>query len=302
MNSIHHPHIFDDAEVIAPAKVSGKWFPIRLNPDVATGEILNIGVGFIDSKHKLHVRLIDSAKPFQCLYGKAGLENFTFLLTAAREHFQRTGKAESPSQHITFGHRAYAGGESISEILDSLYSTMVTLATVEDNEESGAEKTDTIDTVSLRKDIFKHVRQQSKSTYDRMFHEQPVDLHDSTGKSHVLDLPIYLKDADMHRAGTRFGTIVSAHYRSKVHRGFNLDSEGSSVLSNAHAIIGDRGRGGFLILRPAEGEPGYTQEILNDIDNDIDRATWPFMKSKNMLVEVSSDMLKLAEAALSLAD
>ncbi|MDA8093399.1 MAG: hypothetical protein M0T84_05705 [Betaproteobacteria bacterium] len=292
--------IFDDAAEIADPKVSGKWFPIRLTPDVATGELLNIGVGFIDSRHKLSVRMLDSGRAFRCLYGAAGTENFSLLMAAAHEHFQRTGKPESPSPHILIGPRAYAAGESVDDILDRLFRTMVTLVGSDDDESEGP-GAETIDTPKLRKLVFRAARKYARGIFETMFHEEPLSLADSSNQSHVLDLPIWARDPDLFRDGPRYGTIVSAHFRSPVYRGFNLNG-GCLNLWNTRSIINDNGRGAFLILRPAEGSAGYSQSLISDIDNEIDRAVWPFLKLKNMLVEVATDPDKIADTALSLAN
>lgn len=71
---------------------------------------------------------------------------------------------------------------------------------------------------------------------------------------------------------------------------------------NTRAIVSQESRGGIYILRPPEGTKGYSPSVMTDIDNEIDRITWPFVKMKNMMVEVSSDPEKLAEYGLSLAE
>lgn len=300
MNETAYKNIFDDADEIAEPRIKGKWFPIRLTPDLATGELLNIGVGFIDARRKLHVRMLDSARAFRCLYGNAGLENFSFLLTVAREHFQRVGKPESPSPHILIGPRAYAAGGSVDEILDQLFHTMVTLGGMEE-EEVEATNVETMDTPKLRKLVFRMAKKYSPTIFNRMFRDQPISLDDASGQPHALDLPLWASDPELFRDGPRYGTIVSAHFRSPVYRGFNLDG-GCMNLWNTRSIIQNSGRGGFLILRPSEGTQGFDQSLINDIDNEIDRVVWPFLKMKNMLVEVSSDPETIADYALSLAN
>lgn len=294
-------NLFDDAEDTRGATTTGKWFPIRVTPDLVTGELLNIGVGFLDAKRKLHLKLIDSARPFQCLYGPAGLENFTFLLTVVREHLQKTGRAESPSPHITFGPRKFASGDTPEAILDSLYETMVTLAARdagEDADETGAKR---IDTSAFRKLVFKAAKKSSEALYSRLFRHDPVVMTDAEGQRHELDLPLYAADSDLFRDGPRYGTFVSAFFRSPVYRGFHLDG-GVRNLWNTRAILPGNGRGGLFILRPPDGTKGYTNAAMDDIENDIDRATWPFIKMRNMRVEVSTDPHYLAECGLELAN
>ncbi len=299
MNSIDH--LFEDAADTTEAKVSGKWFPIRLVPDLATGELLNVGVGFIDSRRKLHVKILDSARVFECMYGPAGLENFTFLLTVLREHFQKTAQAISPSPHIVLGARSYAAGESVPEILESLYQSQVTLARNACSDDTDENNIKRVDNLSLRKIVFKDAQRRAPALFDRMFRTKPVSLPDKFGQRHELDLPIYADDHELFRNGARYATFISGFFRSAVYRGFNLDG-GVRNLWNTRAIVPESSHGGLFILRPPEGTEGYTPEVMLAIDNDIDRIVWPFLKMKNMAVEVSADPAKLTEAGLALAE
>lgn len=288
--------IFDDAPEMDRASVSGKWFAIRLTPDMVTGEALNIGVAFIDNKRKVHFRLLDSVRAFECLYGKSGAGNIAFLMSALRAGLEQGGKPASPSPHIAFTPTAYASGESVHEILDELYATMVPLGThagamPEDGEQSAY----TVDTRKLRRQVFKTIQSQAPGLFRQAFREEPVLVADSSGQRHALDLPIWAGE-DIFVDGRRYGTIVSAHFVSPVHRGYHLD-RGALTLGNARIMVG-KGTGGFFILRPHDGQQGYTDSVLNDIDNDIDDAVFQFSREKNNIVVIESDPARIAEAAM----
>lgn len=293
--------LFADAPQAEAQKVSGKWFPIRLTPDLATGELLNIGVGFIDNRRQLHVRILDSAKAFKCMYGPAGVENFSFLLTAVREHFQQSKRPTSPSHHVIIGDKHFASGDSAQDIVDALYESQVTLARNPCTDEDAAPQAKTVDNQSLRKTVFEEARKRHPKSFDRLFQKDLVTLRDDAGQQHRIDLPLYA-DGDMARNGARYGTFVSSHFRDPAYRGHNLNS-GTVAMWGANTILGTRPNtlGGLFIYRPAEGAPGYDAETMLKIDNDIDNITWPFLRKKNMTVEVSNDPARLAEAALALA-
>ncbi|AUN95426.1 hypothetical protein C0099_11095 [Pseudazoarcus pumilus] len=229
------------------------------------------------------------------------MENFSFLLTAVREHFQQSKRATTPSHHVIIGDKHFASGSSAQEIVDALYESQVTLGRNPCADEDSAPQAKTVDNQSLRKTVFDEARKRHPNSFRRLFQEDPVTLRDAAGKPHRIDLPIFA-DKDFARNGVRYGTFVSSHFRDPAYRGHNLNS-GTIAMWGANTILGDHPNtvGGLFIYRPAEGTPGYDDETMLKIDNDIDNITWPFLRKKGMVVEVSHDPSRLAEAALTLA-
>lgn len=293
--------LFDDAEDTPEAPITGRWFPIRISPDLATGELINVGVCFTDQKRRRHVRLVDSARAFECLYGPAGLENFSFLLTVLQDHLGGQGPIACPSPHVSFGQKRFASGFSPDQIVDRLFAAQVSIARRDADEAAPDAAVRTVDNSSLRRLVFQAARKKSKRLFERMFRERMVTLTDANGNEHALDLPIYADDDDLHRDGPRYATFVSAVFRSYIHRGYYMDS-GSRTIWNTRSILHDRGQGGLYIRRPAEGASGYDAATPAAIDNDIDNVVWPFRKMKNMKIEISPDPVTLAECGLALAE
>lgn len=288
--------LFADVDTAGDAEVRGQWFTIRVTPDIVTGETFNIGVAFIDSQRKVHARLLDSMQAFKCLYGNTGAGNLAFLIKTLRAYFEHSEGLVSPSPQISFSRPVFASGSSINEILTELYETMVPLGIKNDvvkDEEYGPEA---IDTRKLRKQVFKTVREYNQEYFSRVFREEPVPLIDSSGQRHLLDLPIWA-DEDMFVDGRRYGTIVSAHFVSAVHRGFHLD-RGALTLANAKLMV-RKGRAGLFILRPDELTYGYEKGVLEEIDNDIDQAVFQFSREKNnATIVVNSDIHSISNAVL----
>lgn len=293
--------LFDDAPAIKDAPVTGHWFPIRLTPDLAAGEMFNVGVGFIDDTGQLHTKLLENANAFKCIYGQAGQENFNFLLTIIKQHFSQVNVPISPSPHIRLGPQAFVSGSHPESIIKNLYDTMVSLR-CDDESSSVAASQIAISTETVRKRLFGLMKKEAPKIYERLHRETPVRLFDKQQNPLLLDLPIWNEHPDLyHSKGTRFGTIVSAHYRDKVYRNYNLDG-GSLNILNAAMILSEKNvEGGLFILRPAEGTTGYDSQMITAVENDIDRAVWAVQQRKNVKVIVSPDVHRLMHASLELA-
>ena len=301
MNDIMISALFDDAPEITTAAVSGEWFPIRMTPDIATGELFNVGVAMRTTDGDVPVKLIDNARPFKCLYGQTGMENFSFLLTSLRQSIGEANGLVHMSPHFKLGEPSFAAGDNVDALLGNLFETMVSLNCSYDDAK-GDDKAYTISTDALQKKVFALMKKQSPSLFERIYRPSPVVLEDSSNHPLRLELPIWNDQPDMCRSGgIRFGTIVSAYYRDKVHRHYNLDG-GALTMVNAATLLNDKQtHGGIFILRPESGAIGYSDGLRNEIDNDIDAATWALQKRKNVTIKVSSDPAELVQAAMELA-
>lgn len=286
-----------EATRIPPPAVHGMWQAIQFQPDFATGERFNIGVVFFEHRKQTpHARLLPSLAGFRALYGDTGADNFKFLLSLMREQIVDERKAISPSPQILFTKKKFAAGNNPQEIVDRLYYSTVTLAAAKDEEEDDQGIAPSLKTEKLRQRVAKIARQKMGSAWPSIFRDEPVPIADQRGHRHALDLPIW-RGEDLISAQI-YGTILSAQFRSAAHRSASLSS-GYVNFSQA-ASIATKAKGGLLILRPADDNPAYSQGLMDDIDNDIDKITWTFLKQSNIVVHVGETPEDLAQAALEL--
>jgi hypothetical protein len=294
---MNYDHIFEDAPHIAPPAVEGTWQVIRFQPDFVTGERFNIGVVFFEKRKSTpHARLLPTLIGFKALYGADGADNFKFLLSLLHEQLIVGRQAVSPSPQIVFGEKKFAAGNNPQEIVDHLFKTMVTLAAAKDTEDDETANPASLHTVKLRERVATLARRKMGKDWTSIFRREPVAVADDNGNRHSLDLPIWYGE-DMFSAQI-YGTILSAQFRSAAHRAASL-STGYVNFSQA-AEIATKGKGGLLILRPSPSNPAYDDHLQNDIDNDIDKITWPYLKKKNITIHIADTAQELAEAALAL--
>ena len=267
--------IFDDADEAEAPKVMGSWMSVRLTPDLVTGELFNIGVVFVDSEATVHSRFVPSIQGFKSIFGARGFSNLHFLLELAREHFE-SGRAATPSPHVSLSDPKPAAGMTPEEIVDRLFSTMVTMTPYEEAGDIYSPSL-SFSTAKLRQKVLGRLKTDYAAAFNRISRTAPISLTDRDGSRHLVDLPLYDAHDDMLGGLTRYGTIVSAQFKDQVHRNYNI-GQGTSAIMEAHALMPRHARPGIFLLRPDESTPGYTKKVLEEIDNDIDRQLWIMKK------------------------
>lgn len=263
---------------------------IRMKPDLITGELLNIGVVFRQNRSKIiHPRLIPSAYPFKVLYGTNGMDNFNFLLELLRDSLQKNILPNDLSQHVVWGERVYAQGNTIDEILNYTYETMITLADIKPDKDDNS-KVITIDNKEARRKIATQLNRIDSGTYKRIYRNKAIP--GKIGNKHIsIDIPFYDPHHSMSDNLIRFGNIVSAVYRDDVYRGFNLNA-GVNEMHNASYCFGNESKGSLFILRPDKNYYGYDQTNFKKIDNDIDKARFS-IEQHGVQVYIDSDLNKI---------
>lgn len=285
-----------DATHIPPPAIQGTWQVIRFQPDFVTGECFNIGVVFFEKRKNIpHARLLPSLTGFRALYGNDGAENFQFLLKLLHEQLIEAHKTISPGPQITFGEKKFVAGNNPQEIVDHLYISMVTLAAAEDDDEDATNPA-SLGTEKLRERVAKLAQKTMGKDWPTIFRRDPVSVADSNGIRHSLDLPIW-RGEDLISAQI-YGTILSAQFRSTAHRAASLAS--GYVNFNQATEVAKKAKGALLILRPSATNPAYDVTLMNEIDNDIDKITWTYLKNKNVTIHVGDSPAGLANAALAL--
>lgn len=109
--------------------VSGQWSVARWTPDIATGETLNIGVMFLGSNGDTSFRMLNDYERLSCLFDSKSAEFHAELACkVATEFFSGTPEfAGNVSPNLQIECRGFAQGTSSEEIVERLYSSVVTL-------------------------------------------------------------------------------------------------------------------------------------------------------------------------------
>jgi hypothetical protein len=285
-----------DTSKSSPEKpaVMGKWFEIQLIPDLVSGELLNIGVGFVRARTKaFSFRLLASPAALACLYGPEAREQFGFLLDVTRQALAAHGPSAQIGPQIRLGTFKHAQGESVDAIIDNLYQTMVTLSRRPDEQlEYQAERHPARSTESLRLKIRNAFRKNDPKGFTNYWRDEPVRIPVDQ-RNHLIGMQIWQEQGLFNPRC--FGAIVSACYRNPHYRSSNLNGAYHD-LTLARAFMADsKSKGGVFILRP-EDDPE-----IERIDNEIDNVAWA-LREKFMITPYVEDRPEtLKERALEFA-
>lgn len=280
--------LFDLSAGGAAACEQGHWFNIALAPDLGTGEQLNVGVGYIDAGGRLHTRMLADFQRLECLYAdRLDLDHLRFLLQSVPTAWG----APSPSPHLQFGPLRYAAGESVAAILDDLYRDIVTLEPGPASAEAPEpDRPNQLDNASARRLVFDALK--LKSPFSTRIIPPNSEWPASDDEAHhILDMPI--------RGAHRFASLLSAWCRTKTTLELRLIRGALDLQTAARMHPADAKA--LFILRPADGQRGYTEEQHRQIDTVIDMVEWRLRRSR-VHIDVESAPETLAERILAWAD
>lgn len=280
-----------------PPEVRGMWFNIRVVPDLATGETLNIGVGFVGQDSQLQCQWLDRFEAFDCLYrNRLSAENVRLLVQIVRASMPKELPGGQlpllPSPHVVFSPLKFTSGESAEAILEDLFHETVTMAHVAPAKEEVEEKPDSMNTATVRKRVFDALFQLDPMAMRIVAEtpEWPVPLTTEDGRPRILDMPL--------RGPHRFGNVVSAWHRSKP--SLELNMLRAEVDLDLAMRLYPQDLGGLFIMRPPSPQWGFREEHHRQIDNIIDDLNWR-MQIHHLRFEVEDSDLRLAEHILEWA-
>lgn len=265
--------------------VTGRWHNLQIRPDLASSEVLNVGVAFVDDGDRVHLRMARDLSRLSCLYDdRVDVHSFEQLSTLIEEAFNGANLSDfrlsDLSAHTSLSEGRYASGSSIGEILAAFYDATVPIGRKpEGNRSARQPRARTISTQTAQQSVIERLLQRMGQRAVPYIARGPWLLREPGGEEHRLDLPI-------RAPGRLSASVISLWTKDEYRRRFHLAQAGLD-LGTVQAQS-PRERLGLFVMRPME-EEGYSQEELNEIDNEIDEASWQLRKVANIQVEQGED-------------
>lgn len=271
-------------EKAAPkAGIKGRWFTARWQPDLATGEVFNIGVGFVSSEGELSLRLLNEFSRLECLFDSS---NAAFHAELACQLVSECMNAD-PSRRgnllagVAIEDRGFAQGSDSASIVDRLYSDVVSLG--RPRHVQGKKKPFIPVSRDYAYDRVKaHLRHTLNIEFERHVPQDPFkEVSDAYGDE-KLYLP-FQRDGGV-------ATLTSAAYadpwrvKSQLFEGFrSVETALKKDLSESAAL--------FVVL-PGEG---LSQETIDSLDKEFE-AFYAFVKRHEIHMESYADLTDLSES------
>ncbi len=270
--------------------VTGEWFTVRFIPDHVAGEVFNIGVVFIDEYRNAHYRLLDNADAFSCLFGDKGKANINFLLKVVDDVLKDNHYLITPSPHIIYSSRQTAQGDSIEDILDDLFKSMISLVCRRDSKSLPSdsltilpidrilshEETSGISTRRLRDRVFGRMKRNNEYLYEKIYNKEPYEITNPYSKKKMLiDMPIRgYSGLSSQKRQDYYGSVVSAAYVSEVHRIHQINYVGATNVMNCCEQLGKGVRTALIIYLPPSDKHTFTKSIRAQAENELDRCLY----------------------------
>ncbi|MDX8384793.1 MAG: hypothetical protein R8M45_11980 [Ghiorsea sp.] len=271
-------------------KVKGKWFNIRYVVDMYAGEVMNIGVGFIDQHNNLHTKFLDSFHRLECLYDKRitkdDMLHVVNMIKACLPNKLDGVVIPTPSSSITYSVPFFASGDSVDAILASSYQDCVSLALPFPEKEKSQDRDKGTNTEQARKEVYTAIRHIAPMVAERIIAPNPLITIKSQDGTHDIDVPLQ---------GVNFlGTVLSACQSSLTIK-YNLSECSNDLRIVAQANKNDRAS--CFLLR----EEHLDKSKQASIDNVIDHYDWRF-KALGIRLDVAYSPEKLAKNVIKWAN
>ena len=251
----------------------GKWLNIRLKPDIFSGELFNIGVGFIDQSGTLHSQFTEDLSRLQCLFDdRIDLDEMGFLVDLASTQYDRAIfdeiKNASISPQILLGDPSYASGKSIGSILNQFYDQTISLRPFGEDSKTRRPRFASSSTESVRSEIFNWLRLQhpnlAKEIIPSNFQFVIQTSDGNTQQRHTVELPLRVP-------GRAAGTIVSANCKTAPTAELRILQAAMNINTAVRHLEGEDC--GLFILRPGDNS-ALPRSTLDRFDDLIDESVW----------------------------
>lgn len=270
--------------------VKGNWFNIRWTPDLATGEKLNIGVGFIENG-RVHSRLLSYFDRLRCLYGERGIYHVELITAVVGENL-RQNKTESPIAQVTYDNSGFAQGFSIDEILTSLFEQTVPLQKKIRVSTNSNKRFMSLNTDKLYTCLVDELKMKAALQFEKFVPaDSSIFINDHSGQ-HELFVPF--RD-NVNLVGGLASTVYS-----------NIQTIELNLLKAARDVeaaikLGRGKNASVFILKPGDEIEKLRPEQIISIENTLDKFDW-HMNKQGISVNSHTSISGLAEEICTWAD
>ncbi|MDN7126463.1 hypothetical protein J6J08_03610 [Pseudidiomarina sp. 1APR75-33.1] len=260
--------------------VTGDWYQFQWSPDISTGELLNIGVGFKDLSGNLDILMLDYFERISCLYGKDMEFQLELACNVARElafsHTVSDSVLLTPQIKLT--KKGFAQGRTSSEVLDNLYKNTVSLG--RKIRKGNKNRFSPVSRDTAYASLKDKLKEKLGIEYAKHVPDDPFEKITDHGVSHNLFLPYKKKNGVATLISTAYSDVQRV--KCNLFDGYrDIDIAANLKKIDANAI--------FLVLP----DDTLKQETQIEIENEIDKFIW-LLKPHNLYVESDVDTDHLA--------
>lgn len=251
---------------------SGAWTTLELQPDVFVPQRFSIGVVVQSPGDRLHFKLLDDFKKFDCLYRDAfPQKSIREIMAYAESRLRRAVQDKTAIPELTFDTDClmleaprFTSGSDRESTVERLFEEVVVMAPSASKSSSGFES---IDTPRVRVLVDNELKRIAQMDFDRIVTQQSQGvLLDVDGEKHFLDLNLVTPKG--------CGSVTSAVYKTAQSVEMNL-LKSSRDLTTYSRVRELDDIGLFLLLpEPSAIEPKeykHIQGVIHDYEWKLER-------------------------------
>lgn len=275
-------HIQKLAGKVPTPAFSGAWSTIELQPDIFVPQKFTIGVVVQALGERLHFKLLDDARKFECIYHDHFPQTaIREILAYAEEVLRKSAQAKTAIPEIIFGTSAlslsapqFTSGEDREATVERLFSEVVAMAF---SPKKKSREFESIDTPHARRLVNEELKRIAQMDYDRIVNQngQGVLLEEDDTR-HFLDLNLL--------TGNACGSVTSTVYKSTQTVELNLLKSSRDLTT--YSRIRNVDNIGLFLLMP--NEAAIEAKDLKRIEDVIFEHEWKLEQDGFHVVSLAS--------------
>jgi hypothetical protein len=278
-------HLLNMAQDVPAPGFSGVWSTIELQPDIFVPQSFSVGVVVQPTGERLHFKLLDDFKKFECVYGdRYPQRSIREVMTYAEEALRFAAQERKPISNIALNTDAlhlsppsFTSGEDCEATIERLFADVIVMAP--HGKRQGRDFV-SIDTPRARALVNQELKRIAQMDFEKIVVAGASTsgmLVDDKGTKHYLDFNL--------RTTSACGSVVSAVYKSHVSVELNL-LKSSRDLTTYSRIKNLRDTGLFLLL---PDEHSLESKEYKHIVDTIDEQAWKLERDGFRVVSLSSE-------------
>lgn len=257
--SLDLTHLVSVAEPTLLPQFTGSWATVELQPDTFVPQRFTVGVAVQSVGERMHFKLLDDVKKFECVYqGRFSQRAARELLAYAEEALRRAVHSRTSISEVifdthclTFGPVQFTSGADQEATVERLFSEVVVMSATERTKSAEFES---LDTPSVRQLVNTELKRIARMDFEKIVTaENQGILLDYEGQKHFLDLNLLTPKG--------CGSVTSAVYKTAQSVEMNLLKTSRDLTT--YSRIRDLDSIGLFLLTPEEGalEPKEFKKI-----------------------------------------
>jgi hypothetical protein len=245
--SLNYSNLSKVARPTPQPAFTGFWSTIELRPDLFAPQKFTVGVVVQSANDRLHFKLLDSFKKFDCIYGDGfPHRSLKELMAYAYEALTKAAKQKVSipdvifeSMCISISPPVFTSGDDREQTVERLFAEVVAMAPSE--KKKAGKDFESIDTPRARRLVNEELRRIAGLDFERFVREdtQGLLIEGDGGEKHFLDLNLMTPHS--------CGSVTSVAYKTVTSVKINL-LEASRDLTTYSRVREINDIGLFLLL------------------------------------------------------